>query len=115
VGIILVIVAVVAIGWFWNDTLKAREWMLRRCRRALDELDMQLLDETVAIRRVGLRRNRNGRIAVSRTYHFEFSADGRDRWPGRAVLLGRLLETLQLESPDGITIVEGHSTPERLH
>src|SRR5690625_4423484 len=107
-GIILVIAAAVAIAWLWNDTLEAREHMLRHCRRALAELDMQLLDETVAIRRVGLRRDRRGRIAISRAYDFEFSMNGQDRWPGRAMLLGRRVETLQIEEPGGVTIVDGH-------
>ncbi|HET7588062.1 MAG TPA: DUF3301 domain-containing protein [Gammaproteobacteria bacterium] len=103
-GIILVIVAAVAIAWLWNDTLVAREHVLRHCRRALDGLDLQLLDETVAVHRVGLRRNGRGQIAISRTYEFEFSANGTDRWPGRAVLLGRALESLQIETAEGITI-----------
>ncbi|HET6656247.1 MAG TPA: DUF3301 domain-containing protein [Gammaproteobacteria bacterium] len=111
-GIILVIAAAVAIGWLWNDTLVARERVLRYCRRALDDLELQLLDETVAVHRVALRRNRHGRIAIARTYEFEFSADGRDRWPGRAVLLGRALETLQIETAEGVTI---DSSRERFH
>ncbi|HET7371556.1 MAG TPA: DUF3301 domain-containing protein [Gammaproteobacteria bacterium] len=103
-GIILIILAAVAIGWLWNDTLVTRERVLRRCRRALDELNLQLLDETVAVRRVSLRRNRRGHIAIARSYQFEFSTDGRDRWPGRAVLLGHVLETLQIETAEGVTI-----------
>lgn len=110
-GIILVIVIVVAVGWLWNDTLKAREQMLARCRRACSELNMQLLDETVAVHRVGLGRTTRGRIALRRTYDFEFSADGADRWPGRAILLGRRLETLQMETPEGLTIVNGRAQP----
>ncbi|HET8552436.1 MAG TPA: DUF3301 domain-containing protein [Gammaproteobacteria bacterium] len=110
-GIILVIVIAVATGWLWNDTLKAREQMLARCRRACNDLAMQLLDETVAVHRVGFGRTDRGRIALRRTYEFEFSADGKDRWAGRAILLGRRLEMLQMETPDGLTIVNGRGQP----
>lgn len=104
---ILILAAALAIGWFWSDTLRARESMLRRCRRACEELNLQLLDETVAVRRIGAGRTHGGRIALRRTYEFEFSADGEDRWPGRAILLGQVLEMLQMEAPDGVTIMNG--------
>lgn len=101
---LLVIAAALAAGWLWNDTLKARERVLLRCRRACDEINVQLLDETVALKRLGLKRKPGGQVALRRTYQFEFSVDGSDRWSGRAVLLGRTLESLQLDGPGGVTI-----------
>lgn len=106
---ILILAAALATGWFWSDTLRARESMLRRCHRACDQLNVQLLDETVAVRRIGIGRTSRGRIALRRTYEFEFSADGEDRWPGRAILLGQVLETLQMEAPHGVTIMNDPS------
>jgi hypothetical protein len=102
---LLIILAAVAAIWFWNDTLNARERMLARCRAACEEIGVQLLDETVALKRLGVARNRHGRVAIRRRYQFEFSADGQDRWPGHATLLGLRVESLQLEGPDGLTIL----------
>jgi hypothetical protein len=115
-GGILAALILVLVAWLWNDTLKAREQLLSRCRRACRDMNVQFLDETVACRRVRLKRSARGQLALARTYTFEFSADGKDRWPGRAVLLGRKIETLQMEGPEGVTILNGGaaSTPRRL-
>lgn len=104
-AMILILAAALAIGWFWNDTLQARERVLSLCGRACEDVEVQFLDETVALKRLGLGRNRRGYLALRRTYQFEFSADGRDRWHGRAVLLGRKLEALQMERGEGVTIL----------
>lgn len=114
-GMILVIVIGGAVLWFWNDTLKARENMLHRCRVLLRDMDMQLLDQTVAIHRFGWRRNASERLVIYRTYHFEFSTNGQDRWLGRATLLGRTLDTLQIDTPEGTTIMGDATGSERIH
>ena len=37
-------------------------------------------------------------------YGFEFSIDGVERYRGHAVLLGRVLEVVQMQHPDGAVI-----------
>ncbi|MGH8581376.1 MAG: DUF3301 domain-containing protein [Gammaproteobacteria bacterium] len=91
--------------WFWSDSLQARERALNRCRKACDELCVQLLDETVALSRITLNRNPRGRLSVHRWYRFEFSTDGTDRHPGAVSLTGQIIEFVRLEHPQGPLIM----------
>ncbi len=103
---LLAILIALGLAWFWSDSLKARERALQICANACLQMDVQLLDETVAVARLGMGRNGDGRLALRRYYVFEFSIDGTRRWRGRAVLLGRAVEMVQLDHPDGTTILE---------
>ena len=93
--------------WFWSDSLKARERMTQTCARICDELNLQFLDETVSLAGLRLSRTASGRLTWRRTYAFEFSESGSDRWKGRARLSGWKVESVLLENLNGVTIVNG--------
>ena len=57
---------------------------------------LQLLDETVAIHRLSLRRDGNGVLRLSRIYDFEYSDTGNDRTSGSIVLLGKRVLVINL-------------------
>ena len=98
----LILLALVGAAlWFWIDTLGAREQALRAASNLCAQVDVQFLDQTVALSRLGLGRDSRGRLQVRRTYGFEFSTDGVSRRKGSAVTLGRLIESVQLDHPDG--------------
>jgi hypothetical protein len=99
--ILAAIFAVGAVIWFWSDSLRAREQALRVCGAACRQLEVQFLDQTVAVYKLGLARDPRGRLRLRRFYGFEFSIDGVDRYRGQAVLLGHALELLQMDHPDG--------------
>ena len=109
---LLAILAVGAVYWFWSDSLRAREQALRVCAGACRQLDVQLLDQTVAVYRLGVGRDGHGRLRLRRFYGFEFSTDGADRYPGHAVILGQVLELLQMDHPDG-PVIQGPATGRR--
>ena len=101
------LIALVAMGvvmWFWSDSLRSREQALRICADACRQMNVQLLDQTVAVRRLGIGRGGGGRIRLRRDYGFEFSIDGVERYRGHVVLLGRFLEYLQMQHPEGAVI-----------
>jgi hypothetical protein len=91
------IVVLAAAGLFWVDSLRARERALEAGRAACRRYGVQLLDETVAIARLRLARNGEGRLRLSRTYAFEFSDTGNNRRHGVIVMLGAEIAELQLE------------------
>jgi hypothetical protein len=102
-------VALLVIGVFiglWAANLRAREQVLARCRHACRDMGVQLLDETVRLARLGMGRDHQGRMRFKRWYAFEFSVTGADRRSGAAILLGRQIECLRLELPDGPVIME---------
>jgi hypothetical protein len=86
----------VAAGWFWMDSLQARDAALDAARRACEAENVQLLDWTVSMKKVGLGRDDEGRRRLRRTYEFEFSDSGDNRIGGSLVLVGRRLLALNL-------------------
>ncbi|MGA8052176.1 MAG: DUF3301 domain-containing protein [Burkholderiales bacterium] len=91
------IAVVLAAVWFWVDSLRARERALKAGRGACRRYGVQLLDDTVAIARLRLARDRDGRLRLERHYVFEFSETGDNRRQGSMVLLGAELSDIQLE------------------
>jgi hypothetical protein len=110
-GILLALIALILIVWFWADSLRTREDALRVCARACRQINTQLLDETVALRRLSVARDADGHAVWRRTYRFEYTVDGSQRLRGSVIMRGRNVETLAVQSPDGATQFE----QDRLH
>lgn len=81
--------------WWWRGH-GVRERALTAVRSYCRELDVQLLDETVVLRRVRPRRSPRGGWWLQRVYEFEFTATGEDRYPGMVMMTGMQLEAIQL-------------------
>ena len=96
---LLAILALLLLGWFWLDSLRAREIATEICRTVCKQRDLQFLDQTVALRHLGLRRTNIG-LRWRRVYAFDFSEEGIGRQSGYLVLLGLDLESLSLGLPD---------------
>ena len=85
----------------WLDGARARELatglVLRYCRNR----NLQLLDGTVALARVGLRWTSSG-LRIRRMFRFDFSLEGVGRRTGFILMLGTRLETVDdgLPLPD---------------
>lgn len=103
---IFLVIGAVAIGlWFVLDSLRAREQALHACQSACREMDVQLLDHTVALARLRLVRDARGRVRLRRRYGFEFSTGGTDRWRGHVDLLGLIVTGVELQGPTGAIIL----------
>lgn len=89
------LLALVALVGLWLSLSSARERAVRVARRQCQQHGLQLLDETVGLRAVRLRRV-NGLRRIERCYGFEVSVDGRDREPCRLWMLGDALSSLTL-------------------
>ena len=86
------------IGWFWLDSLRAREIALGICKAACEARGLQLLDQAVVLRRLGLSWRADG-IRLRRVYRFDFSEEGVGRHNGYLVLRGIDLDELSLGLP----------------
>ena len=109
IAYLLPLAALMLILWFWIDTLRAREQALQVGRQACREIGAQLLDYSVALRRLRVARDAERRSVWLRTYRFEYSLDGVERLHGSVVLRGRRLETVVLRTADGATQYEAGS------
>ena len=85
---LIVLVVLLFVIWFWQNALRAKEAALRECKTLCKEHQMQLLDETVSLKKLRLRRNEDGRVNFYRIYTFEYNLDGNTRHVGEIILLG---------------------------
>ena len=89
----------------WHEGLRAREYALIAITRTCRELDVQLLDQTVAARKLTLKRGQRGWLQVHRTFEFDVSLNGADRHRGYAQMAGSRVVTLHVPSRAGSTII----------
>jgi len=81
--------------WAWMDALRARELAIRHGRELCRDAGVQLLDQTVSLKRLRIAR-RDGLPAFVRRYGFEVSLDGSDRHRGHLDMNGQRLESWSL-------------------
>jgi hypothetical protein len=106
-GEIAWLAAFAGIVWFWVDTLRARERAIELCRALCEQRGLQLLDQTVALDRLTAARDRAGRVRLRRRYRFEFTRDGAVRDRGTIVMLGVVMESLDIAEDGGHTYEHG--------
>lgn len=94
-GTWILLLAIALAIWAWMDTLRARELAIRHGRELCREAGVQLLDQSVSLKRLRLAR-RNGLPSLIRRYQFEISVDGSDRHRGHLDLDGHRLEAWSL-------------------
>ena len=98
-NLLIVLAVIAAVLIFWRNTLRAREEAIRVSRAACTLRGHQFLDDTVALAKLGIVRGTAGWPLLRRTYEFEFSADGHDRYVGSVTLSGSRVESVYL--PEG--------------
>jgi len=95
----LAILALLAgVSWFWLDSLRAREIATEICKAACSRSQVQFLDQTVALNRLGVRWSVDG-LRLRRVYRFDYSEEGVGRYSGSLVMLGTDLEELSMGLP----------------
>jgi uncharacterized protein DUF3301 len=92
---LLLLLALSGVVGLWLKLSVARERAIQEARRQCQQHGLQLLDETVGLRAVRLRRV-NGLRMIERCYGFEVSIDGNDREAGRLWMIGDALSSLSL-------------------
>ena len=94
---IILILILVAIGFYWSDGMKTREFAFLTTQRHCQKLGIVLLDEYVALNGQWLKRDDNGQLKIWRSYIFEFSSTGEERYQGKITLLGMKVTQIELE------------------
>lgn len=100
----LILLAIVV--WFWQENLRYREYAVRQCKKICQEMDLQLLDQTVALTSLKFRKDQNRKIRMLRRYSFEISMDGANRFRGYIILLGFNIIHTEFDLPDGPVILQ---------
>lgn len=89
---ILLLTLILLIAWYWYDSITKREIAIYAGRELAGRYRLQLLDETVACKKIRLGRNNKGQVQLIRFYVFEVSADGHSRLDCHLELLGKQLQ-----------------------
>jgi hypothetical protein len=92
---LLGIVSIVAIIWFWLDSARAREIATAICAAGCRQRNVQFLDQTVGLQRLGLRWTASG-VRIRRIFRFDFSEEGLERRRGHIVMVGADMEEFSL-------------------
>ncbi|MDA7742475.1 DUF3301 domain-containing protein [Francisellaceae bacterium] len=73
----LVLIFLIAI--IWRNSLRAREHAIQIAKQTCKKIEVQFLDETVALRKIRLSRSDHGSLCLLRNYEFEYSTNNTDR------------------------------------
>lgn len=90
----LILIALVI--YYWIIALRAKEQAYLAVKQHCQHMDVQLLDQTIYLRRLWIKRSERGQLCWWRAFYFEFTATGADRYVGRILMLGDKVTDIQL-------------------
>ena len=93
----LAFILIAAALWAWWSAARSRESATTLARSACRRCQVQLLDETVSLQKLRLKRDSKGTMGIERWYHFEFSTNGTDRRAGVVGVRGATLTDMHLD------------------
>lgn len=83
------------VAWLWHSH-GLRERALLAVRRHCTHQGLILLDDNVAFQKLSWGRDSRGQACLVRTYGFEFTVNGEQRYPGHITLVGAWVRSIQL-------------------
>jgi stage III sporulation protein SpoIIIAA len=92
------LLALLALIWFWRDNLRVREIAIQISRKTCQSHGVQLLDQTVALHRLSIRWLNSG-LKLRRVYAFDYSLEGAGRRTGYIVMMGTHNISLHIDLP----------------
>jgi hypothetical protein len=60
-------------------------------------MEVQMLDDYVALNGIRLKRDKLRKMQIQRSFLFEFSSTGYERYQGTVLMLGRQVESIYME------------------
>ncbi len=88
---------VVLVCLYWLNAQRVKELVLGAVKSHCEKLGVQLLDESVVLKRIWFKRDPTGNMRLWRSFQFEFSSTGDERYRGRIEVLGRRIQDLSLD------------------
>ena len=97
INVLLMLIGGFVIQYWWQSG----EYKGRALKLALENCqqhDLQLLDQSMVIKSYWPMKSKRGIWLIRRTYNFEFTSTGQQRYQGKLVLEGLALDTIELET-----------------
>jgi hypothetical protein len=82
---------------YWINAQKVKEMAFIKAKDHCLAMDVQMLDEYVALNSIKLIRDRSGKIQLQRSFTFEFSSTGDERYNGTVLMLGQRVDSVYME------------------
>lgn len=80
----------------WWRSRDAKAFALVYAAQRCQQLDLQLLDQSIVLHKIRLQRSEKGWLQWWREYGFEFSSTGHERYPGSLTMAGTRLLGIEL-------------------
>lgn len=80
----------------WWRSRDAKAYALMYAAQRCQQLDLQLLDQSIVLLKIRLQRSDSGWLQWRREYGFEFSSTGHERYPGALTMAGNRLLGIEL-------------------
>jgi len=83
-------------AWYWLQARELKDRALKAAARHCDDLALKLLDDSVVLNSLRLQRGFSGRRCLVRTYRFDFTSTGEERYHGEITLIGQRVGRIKL-------------------
>ena len=83
--------------WYWQQAQTIKTLALRATKARCAALELLMLDDYVALTRLGLKKDSMGKWRVYRCYTFEFASTGEERYRGVCKVLGDKVQSIEME------------------
>ncbi len=109
---LIILVLILLLLAFWFDSMKSKEAAVATAKMHFERETVLLLDDTVALKKLRLTRNTEGRVCLKRFYTFEYSLSNQQRYSGRVIVAGReTLECTLTITPTHLDQATSHQAP----
>lgn len=93
---ILWLTLLITVAAIWWQGQGVKSVALSKVKKYCEDQDIQLLDESLIMKRLWLTRGETGAVQLKRTFQFEFTSTGEHRYLGFVVMVG--WRVVQLEA-----------------
>jgi hypothetical protein len=94
---IVLISLLVLAYWYWQKAQSSKTMALHATKARCATLELLMLDDYVALTRIGFKRNAAGKWQVYRCYTFEFASTGDERYNGVCTVLGDRVLSIDMQ------------------
>ncbi len=83
---------------YWWSAYGIKQLALIATKAYCVTMDVQLLDESLALKRIKIRREHSGKLLLLRYFNFEFASTGDDRYQGEVIMHGKTCIGIHLDA-----------------
>ena len=82
--------------WYWHKAQYFKAMAMQATKARCNALEVLMLDDYVALTRIGVKKNAAGRWQIYRRYSFEFASTGDERYQGICTVVGNRVLSIDM-------------------